>query len=303
MTAPAAIKDLALTPRDLHIILMVCRYDGLISWQIRRRFWPSPGARSAFFDRLSRLVDAGFLRRKGLESPTGRGSGPSLITIGKAAHPILVEQLGLASADLKRLRHAFVPLTWLHEAAVRDFRLTLELACERSGQVAIDDWTNESDLRRAPFTVRLESTTVDIVPDGLFTLRQGDRLKQYYVEIDRATEESPQRWKTRVKAYLTLIGATPSPVLVVVPHRRRLEQIERWIQQGAAESGASPGIFALTIADRVTERAILHEPIWQVVGQSGCSRLVPPLPQAPRDIADRPRSWAEFLFGGEPVRA
>jgi hypothetical protein len=198
------------------------------------------------------------------------------------------------------LRHSFVPLWWLHEAAVRDVRLTLELACEQSDQVTLDDWVNESDLRRSPFKVKLGRATVDVVPDGMLTLSQADRAKTYYLEVDRATEASPQRWKQRVKAYLTLIGTTPSPVLVVVPGRRRQDQLEQWIEQGAAELDRSPGIFALTTSDQISEQTILHAPIWQVVGQPGPVPLVPTpraLQLAPYDVAEQPRSWAELLGG------
>lgn len=285
------------------MILMVYHYDGLVSWQIRRRFWPSFGARSAFFHRLSRLVDAGYLRRKRLESPTGKGSGPSLITIGKASHPILVAQLGLSSSDLKRLRHSFVPLLWRHEEAVRDFRLALELGCDRSDQVQLDDWVNESDLRRSPYKVKLGSATVELVPDGTFTLRQGEKVKRYYLELDRSTEKSPQLWKMRVKAYLTLIGSNSSPVLVVVPHQKRLEQVQQWIQQAASERGASPGIFALTTSVQVGETTILHAPVWQVVNQTGFSPLVPKRQEVPHESSEPPRSWEEFLFGKEIASA
>lgn len=296
-------SSLQLTQRDQQIILMVYHYDGLLSYQIRRRFWPSFGARSSSFDRLSRLVDAGYLRRKGLESPTGKGSGPSLITIGKASHPILVQLLGLTSADLKRLRHSFVPLLWRHEAEVRDLRLVLELVCDRSSQVSLDAWVNEADLRRSPIKVKLADATVDLVPDGAFTLSLGPRAKHYYLELDRDTEASPQRWMLRVKAYLTYVGNQPSPVLVVVPTRRRLERIQQWIEQAAADLSVSPGIFALAIADQVNEFTILQEPIWQVVGQTTPSSLVPRVGSALEPDDDRPRSWAEFLLGKEMTSA
>src|SRR5215203_5038985 len=80
---------LYLTPRDIEILLMVYRYDGLVNTQIQRRFWPGIGSRSPYYQRLSRLINAGFLRSIRLPSITGSGSGPSLITLGPRAYPIL----------------------------------------------------------------------------------------------------------------------------------------------------------------------------------------------------------------------
>src|ERR1051325_8235559 len=105
-TANSAIQ---LTPRNIEIILMVYDYDGIPSFLIRKRFWPSFGARSYCFDRLSKLVKAGYLTAKPLPSLTVKGTGPDLLTIGPASHPILHRELGLTHADLRRLRHSFVP--------------------------------------------------------------------------------------------------------------------------------------------------------------------------------------------------
>lgn len=291
------IIGLTITPRDISIILMVYHYDGLINSSIRRRFWPGFGRSSAFFERLSRLVDADYLRRKRLESPTGKGSGPSLITIGRRSHPILIEHLGLTTADLRRLRHAFIPLLWLHEAAIRDFRLTLELASESSSRVVLESWTNECDLRRSPIKVKVGTSAVELVPDGVFTLRMGDRSKSYWFELDRATETSPRRWKQQVKAYLYHVGQAPTPILVVVPHQQRAAQLSRWIEEAATEVGGSPGLFAIAESHRLDEWTVLHQPVWQVVGQERLTTLIPrPHDEAPRSaVPDR----AGLPFGEE----
>jgi hypothetical protein len=292
-----------LTPRDKKIILMIYSYDGLVSYQIRRRYWPSFGSRSAFFDRLSRLVAAGFLRRKRLESPTGKGSGPSLITLGRQAHPILIEQLGLTSTDIRRLRHSFVPLLWLHEAEVRDFRLALDLACQAARPLSLTEWQNECDLRRSPIKVKVATTPIDLVPDGIFTLTVGERSKRYYLEIDRGTEMAPQRWKSRVKAYLHHIGQEPTPVLIVVPTQKRADQLSRWIQDAASEVGGSPGIFAIGLREKLRENTIVQEPVWQVVGQSSFSSLIPAQTVAVPRPSPRPQSWSELVLGEEFTRA
>src|SRR5690348_13938339 len=78
----AATSVLALTHRDLAILTMVHQYDGCVIEQIKRRFWPTFGARSACYDRLARLIAANHLHAQRLPSLTGRGSGKVFLTIG-----------------------------------------------------------------------------------------------------------------------------------------------------------------------------------------------------------------------------
>src|SRR5207248_6044036 len=114
------------------------------------------------------------------------------------SHLILIEHLGLTRGELKRLRHCFVPLLWQHDAAVREFRLELELACEGSG-VALSEWVNESELRRKPIKLKLQeakkTVSVELVPDGAFELQLAGKSKRYFLELDRASELSPVRFK------------------------------------------------------------------------------------------------------------
>src|SRR4029079_16150415 len=93
----------SLTPRDLQIILAIYFYDGLVNKQIQRRFWGKFAAPRPSYRRLAQLIKAGFLRAARLPPATPAGSGPTLLTIGPASHPILKEALGLATADLRRL--------------------------------------------------------------------------------------------------------------------------------------------------------------------------------------------------------
>src|SRR4051794_32493179 len=116
-------RQLYLTPRDVQIVLLVYRYDGLVSSQLQRRFWPGYGSRSPFYERLSRLIAEGYLRSVRLPSLKGQGSGPSFLTLGVRSYPLLKELVGLTSADIRRLPHSYVPMFWQHDAACRDVRL------------------------------------------------------------------------------------------------------------------------------------------------------------------------------------
>src|SRR5438034_2561579 len=111
MSRPASSAPIHLTLRDIEIILMIYHYDGLVISQIKRRFWPSFGARSPMYERLARLVAADYIRSARLPAVAGSGSGPSFYTLGAASYPLLRQLLGLTHADIKHLRH-HMPLYW-----------------------------------------------------------------------------------------------------------------------------------------------------------------------------------------------
>jgi hypothetical protein len=293
LTAPRT--TIQLTPRDLQIILSVYRYDGMFSYQIRRRFWGQNGHPKTFLDRLSQLISAGFLRARPMDSATGRGTGQRLITLGRAAHPLLVELEGLTPAEIKRLRHSLVPPLWRHDAAVRDFRMSVELAAEAHSNVRAVDWINECQFKRQPIKVEVADperperlATVPLVPDGAFTLELvSGKSKQHYLEWDQDTESAP-KIKGRVRAYLKYVGSSPTPVLWVVPSRERADKLSHWIQQEADSLQASPSIFAITTSDQVDERRILTHPIWQVVGFSEKRSLLPSSAQVRETVDGEP---------------
>src|SRR5581483_12380147 len=99
-------RTLQLTPRDLQIILMVYHYDGLVNKHLRRRFWGSFGPSRHCYRRVQQLINHGYLKALHLPSESFFGSGPCWLTIGPASTPVLREYLGLAQADIRRLRHS-----------------------------------------------------------------------------------------------------------------------------------------------------------------------------------------------------
>src|SRR5207249_4872200 len=101
--------------------------------------------------------------------------------------------------------------------------------------VELVEWINEATLRRHPFRVQVTAEgggaeTLELVPDGLFTLARGSQGKTYYLEVDRGSQLSPGKFsKSKVQAYLALIGSAASPVLISVPTEARRAQLSRWI--------------------------------------------------------------------------
>lgn len=283
MSSYAPRCPLRLTPRDIEILRAVYRYDGLFSVQIRRRFWSQNGHQRTYLERLAALIAAGYLRAVPLPSDTGRGSGQRLIVLGRASHPLLTELEGLTPHDIRQIRHAIVPALWRHERAVRDVRLSLDLACQAHPLVELTDWVTDAEFHRTPIKLRVPQPehpervqTVELVPDGRFTLELSTgQSKTCFLEVDQDTEQTPGKLKSRLRAYFGYVGAHLWPVLWVVPNRRRADKLARWIAEEAAACGRSPALFAVTTVDQIDERRALTHPIWQVVGMPDPLCLLP----------------------------
>jgi hypothetical protein len=271
-----------LTPRDVEILLMIYRYDGCVSTQIQRRFWPHIGARSAYYQRLSGLIFHGYVRRVALPSRSGYGSGPSFLTLGEVAHPLLLDLLDLPRAELRRLRHRLIPAFWQHDSRVRDFHLDLELACA-ADDVELVEWVNERELKRSPITVPYEtkrsgrrSPAIELIPDGAFTLRLHSGASQtFLLECDMGSIPAA-RMRQKLRGYLLNAHADPRPVLWVVPSTERRDSIATWAREAAARlDGADPTIFWIAVRSGVTSATVVAKPIWFVVGGPPNFSLVP----------------------------
>lgn len=310
MSNTAHMNTLQITSRDVEIIRTVYRYDGMFSFQIRRRFWGQNGHPRTYLDRLAELLVAGYLRAVPVPSGTRGGSGQRLIVIGRAAHALLAELEGLTHSEITRLRHAIVPALWQHELAVRDVRLSVDLACADHPGVDLVEWVTDAEYHRTPIKLRVRNPdppgrplAVDLVPDGSFTLElSSGQSKTYFLEVDRDTEQTPSKIKGRLRAYLQHVGVTQRPVLWVVPSVRRAEKLTRWINEAAASLSCSPAIFAITTSDQVDERRVLTHPIWQVVGASSPMSLLPS-PGVPQDMSQPANEPWYLKLDREPAQA
>lgn len=270
-------QKLVINQRDVDVMVMVYVFDGVTVDQVRSRFWPTDGARSACYDRVARLTRSQYLTNVRLPSLTGQGSGKAFLTIGPRAYPLLAERLELSRAELNHVKQSPAPLFVAHHVAIVDFRLSLETACEGVAVVSLQDWTSERELKRAPFRVKDPMGTVSIVlvPDGAFTLELADGSAQsFYLEMDMGTL-APKRFRAKLRGYLMLAKQQPTPILFVVPDQRRQAQIASWAIDEAQRLSADPTIFWLTTRESITEQTVLAQPICQVVGGPSAHPLVP----------------------------
>jgi hypothetical protein len=294
----AAKTSLMLTARDLEILAMICRYDGLVVELIRRRFWPSSGARSACYDRVARLITDGYLRATRLPSLTGRGSGKAFLTLGLRGRKELAAYLDDPALLRQPSAAPGKPQFVAHHLAIADARLSIELAIERHSDVALLDWTTERELRSQPIRVRdpLTLTDVPIVPDGAFVLAvQSHEPQRFFLEQDMGTV-SPKRLRAKLRAYLTYLASVLVPVLFVVPNVLRLQAIVQWTEAEASNLAADPTLVWVVTSSAVSETSVLSEPIWHVVGVSERQSLVPTDHEAQQRGA--PRFRGQLLFGG-----
>lgn len=277
MKKAANSVNIALTKRDIGLLLMVYNYDGCAIAHLANRFWKSGtkkfGPRSAFYRRIRLLVDAGYLRSARLPPLNGNGgSGKAFITLGDKGRQVIADYLRLSRSDLRRLREIETPLMAAHHLEICSIRLALELACEQHG-IELTEWRSERELRLPPI-VKVQdprppagspAILIPLIPDGEFSLRLPDgRTGSLRLECDRGTV-APKRVRARCRAYFAYTAKDARPVLWVVPDQARRDAITSWALAEAGRLALDPTLFWITTKDQVNETTIL-EPIWQVVG-------------------------------------
>jgi protein involved in plasmid replication-relaxation len=129
------------------------------------------------------------------------------------------------------------PLLILHELAICDIRVSLELATKASPLFLLTEWINESTLRRSPPSVEDPESKKQtfLIPDACFSLlsQTTGRKADFFLEMDLATV-SLKSIRQRVRGYL--LRRDPSPVLFIVPDASR----QHAIAQVALEASQAP---------------------------------------------------------------
>ena len=250
------------------MLCLVHAYRGLTITQLRRRFFPTPGARSACYARVHYLVQTGYLLSQRFGSVSGVGSGKTLLTLGPRGRRVVAELLGCARAELGRDPRLTSPLLLAHHLAIGDVRLSLELAAEQSPRFTLVDWIPEARLKQHPLQAvdPLTGQALRWVADGAFTLQlPGGRRQAFWFELDRATIPG-NRLRRKLRGYLLHAPRQPQPVFFVVRDAARQAAIRRWVTEEASRLGTDATLVWLTTAAQLTEQTVLSQPIWQVVG-------------------------------------
>jgi len=255
-----------LTERDRRLLQMVATYRAVTIAQLRRRFFATPGARSACYARIKRLISAHYLSAQRLGSVSGIGSGKMLLTLGRAGRRLVTAAQNDTRHRLGRTPRLRTLGTLAHHLAIGDLRLSFELAVEQSRRFRRMAWRPEHELASAP--IRLpdpeSGQTFTWIPDGALQLELHDgRTQSFLVELDRGTIPG-KRLRPKLRAYLRQVP--PLPVLFVVPDAHRQATILAWTRTEAERLGTDPTLIWLTTSAQVTETTVLERLIWQVVG-------------------------------------
>jgi hypothetical protein len=266
-----------LTARDVRILNAVCDMRFLTREQVQELLF-SPSTASYCKRRLALLYHNAYV---------GRIYVPSLNTFGttKAIYMLAAKGASIVARDRKvegreldwRPRHNDRELYFLkHTLSINDFRIRLTIAARERGLSLA--WTDERALRRREMKDYVDDPVrhgrrLAVVPDGYFTLDDGERTSAFALEIDRATvEEKPFKRKVRgygewkvTGTYERRYGTKSLRVLWVVADvsrdSTRLERIKRWTE---AEGGRS--LFWFSMLDELTSETILGAPVWLKAG-------------------------------------
>ena len=264
------------TPRDRAICCFVYRYDGIDVSLLWRRFWPHSVAQKATYNRVSRLINHGYLVATRLPSLSGIGSGKFFLGLGPRGKTVVVAELGIALGDVHRLRPPRSPMFYAHHLGVCAVRLQVEFAVAQSPWCSLLGWTSERSYRDNPLvSAGAAGRLVTIVPDGGCVLQiQAGGTPRYLhcvLEYDTGSENAAAAVRGKVGQYLQLCstaGFQHLVVLFVVPGMARLEVLHQAAIDEAQRLGVDPGRIWLTTTDQLfaSPEAAMALPIWQLVG-------------------------------------
>ncbi|HJW76850.1 MAG TPA: replication-relaxation family protein [Thermoleophilia bacterium] len=266
-----------LTARDVRVLNTVSDMRFLTREQVQELLF-SPSTASYCKRRLALLYHNAYLDRVYVPSLNAFGATKAIYTLATKGAAVVARDRKIELRELMwRPGHNDRELYFMrHTLAINDFRIRLALAARQRGLSLA--WTDERALRRREMKDYIEDPEhrgrrLAIVPDGYFTLDDGERTSAFALEIDRATvEEKPFKekvrgygeWKT-TGTYERRYGTKSLRVLWVVADvtrdSTRLERIKRWTE---AEGGRS--LFWFSMLDDLTPETILTEPVWLKAG-------------------------------------
>ena len=294
--------NFALTPRDIQILKLVCRYRYLEARHIRAL---TAGSDQQITRRLQGLFHNKYLARY-LPHTRMRlelDPGPPLIAYGLDTRGVRLLQRTDPAASLRELARwnkAHTRRTsWFleHNVMISDFRCSLELATRGRG-VELGVWEQGTGRRGTVPGSHDQSRPVRIAPDAYFELRQSGRRRHFFLEVDRATEEHDRLlrkftgywWYLQSREYRDN-HQDPSRVNVLFVTtgacrlRNMIDTLSRWHKPNRATHGGK-GLFWFCFADdyRLEDPRSILGPIWRTPSRRVHSLLLGRSPQASRAI-------------------
>lgn len=150
----------------------------------------------ALSKRLRQLFHAGYLERHyPTDQPMGRGHGAprAIYGLGLKSVAVLEERVGVPAYEIRRIveRNRVTSPFLRHAIEVARFRVTLELACQRSAdEVRLLFWEQGQQLHDNVYAndANGDNVRLPIFPDAMFALEVvGMRRACFMLEVDRGT--------------------------------------------------------------------------------------------------------------------
>lgn len=213
-------RPIRITERDRELLSKLTEYRLLSTEQIRYLLYPSMNRARK---RVLQLFRHGFVIRFTRPVQLGEGSSQFLYRTSRKCQSLL-------SGDQTHSKYRPKTVTKAqgeHTLRINDFRIGLELASRKWGDMAFTFWKTDRELKLA---VSINTGTrlhrVPVIPDGFFGLRIREKELFYMLEVDRATTPLT-RIRTKLEAYLNLWQSKPLLAELKIPTFRLL-----WITSG-----------------------------------------------------------------------
>jgi hypothetical protein len=197
-------------------------------------------------------------------------------------------QLISGDAASKRTRERLSPICTEHDLAINTFRICLELATRKSKDIVFDSWKEGRGLMmKTGIRDRGIIKQIPIIPDAYFTLKHGERIFHYFVEIDRGTADL-KRVTLKCRGYLNIwndkiaqakFGMRSFRLLYVTASDKRLANMLEQLQKLKYHHHRLD-LILMTAADQysLAKPSRLFEPIWNILDTEGNIREIGLLP-------------------------
>jgi hypothetical protein len=280
-------RGIAITGRDTDVLLSLYEYRYLTMGQLRRLHFPSQQTTAR---RIRVLREAGYV-----DDFRPIGGQERLVTLDAKGAAVVGEYLGLSSDDFGWKRSRKKPKDYYfiqHFIALNDFRIAVARACAVAGELELVRFIPEYEGEVSKGVVRKRLRDVVRVgpngreeithtPDGAFALRKNGETALFFVEVDRGTESLSHPKQGLVKTvafYLNYLVADGYQryredfgvvtklkgfrVLIVVPSKRRLENVRRVAASFDFRPERAKGFLWIAQAEDVSERTVFSG-IWK----------------------------------------
>lgn len=258
-------KPFILQEQDVEILELLSEYRFLDTYQLLAL---KPRSLRGLRRRLQYLFHGGFIDRPPRDYL--RTPGPMVYGLGNKGADILAQRQEFESGkiDWQAKNHDASNFFIDHTLMVSNFRATLTLAVRSLENTNLLAWRQGPELKARTY---VDGNSVAIVPDGFFTLEDGDDLLHLYVECDRSTMTRERflgkmkaYWQWRQEGHQEKTGISKFRVLTVCLSEQRKENLRLLTKEAdARKRGSAMFLFACEKRYSLEAPDTILQKIWQ----------------------------------------